>query len=176
LKARLARTLGEEVAASHPEHGVSSAIVKDLHAEVEQLIGAQDQLRRQLRDTEEELEGARRLNRTLIRERMRLRPNCTRDRYPTPPGMPPAGSRRDPRSAQAVGGGEGVRPDVHQNAHPDHRRLSRACWPWLPRSRERHRPPAWPWGGDSWARGEGRGLSHAILGGSGPCFRPTGRW
>jgi hypothetical protein len=69
LKARLARTLGEEVADKHPEHSVPAGIVKDLHAQVEQLIGAQDQLRRQLRDTEEELEAGRRLNRTLIRER-----------------------------------------------------------------------------------------------------------
>jgi hypothetical protein len=36
------------------------------------LLGAQDDLHRQLRDTEEELEAARRLNRTLIRER-----NCS---------------------------------------------------------------------------------------------------
>jgi hypothetical protein len=69
LRARLARTLGEEIADKHPEHSVSSATVKDLHAEVEQLLGAQDDLRRQLRDTDEELEAARRLNRTLIRER-----------------------------------------------------------------------------------------------------------
>ena len=69
LKARLARTLGEEVADKHPEHSVSSATVRDLHAQVEQLLVAQGDLRRQLRDSEEELEAARRLNRTLIRER-----------------------------------------------------------------------------------------------------------
>jgi hypothetical protein len=69
LKARLARTLGEEIAADHPEHSVSSATVKDLPAQVAQLLGAQDDVRRQLRDTEQELEAARRLNRTLIRER-----------------------------------------------------------------------------------------------------------
>ena len=69
LKARLARSLGDEVADRHPEHGVSSAIVKDLHAQVEQLVVAQGDLRRQLREIEEELEAARRLNRTLIRER-----------------------------------------------------------------------------------------------------------
>jgi hypothetical protein len=68
LKARLARTLGEEVAGKHPEHSVSSATVKDLHAQVEQLLVAQGDLRRQLRDSEEELEASRRLNRTLIRE------------------------------------------------------------------------------------------------------------
>jgi len=69
LKARLARMLGEEVAATHPEHGVASATVKELQAEVEQLLAAQADLRRQLRETEEELEAARRLNRTLMRER-----------------------------------------------------------------------------------------------------------
>jgi AraC-like DNA-binding protein len=69
LKTRLARTLGQEVADNHPEHSVSSAIVKDLHAQVEQLLVAQGDLRCQLRETEEELEAARRLNRTLIRER-----------------------------------------------------------------------------------------------------------
>jgi AraC-like DNA-binding protein len=69
LKARLARTLGDEVAAEHPEHSVSSATVKDLNAQVEQLLGAQVDLRGQLRDAEEELEASRRLNRTLIRER-----------------------------------------------------------------------------------------------------------
>ena len=42
---------------------------RELQAEVEQLLAAQVELSRQLRDTEEELEAARRLNRTLIRER-----------------------------------------------------------------------------------------------------------
>ncbi len=37
--------------------------------QVEKLLVAQDNLRGQLRDTEEELEAARRLNRTLISER-----------------------------------------------------------------------------------------------------------
>jgi chromosome segregation ATPase len=69
LKARLARTLGEEVAATHPEHGAASATVKELRSEVERLLAAQADLRRQLRETEEELEAARRLNRTLMRER-----------------------------------------------------------------------------------------------------------
>jgi hypothetical protein len=69
LKARLARTLGEEVAAEHSEHSISSAILEDLHEQVAQLLGAQGDLRGQLRDTEEELQAARRLNRTLIRER-----------------------------------------------------------------------------------------------------------
>jgi hypothetical protein len=69
LKTRLARTLGEEIADNHPEQAASTAIVKDLHVQIEQLLAAQDQLHRQLRDTDEELEAARRLNRTLIRER-----------------------------------------------------------------------------------------------------------
>jgi chromosome segregation ATPase len=69
LKARLARTLGEEIAATHPEHGAASATVKELQAEIEQLLAGQGGLRRQLRETEEELEAARRLNRTLMRER-----------------------------------------------------------------------------------------------------------
>ena len=69
LKARLARALGEEIAAEHPEHGGTSATVNDLHAQIEQLLVSQSDLRRQLRDSEEELEAARRLNRTLIRER-----------------------------------------------------------------------------------------------------------
>ena len=69
LKARLVRTLGEEVAGKHPEHSVPAAIVKDLHAQVEQLLVAQSDLHRRLGDTEEELEAARRLNRTLMRER-----------------------------------------------------------------------------------------------------------
>jgi hypothetical protein len=68
LKQRLARTLGEEIAAECPEHGITSATVKGLRAEVEQLTGVQIELRRQLRDSEEELEAARRLNRTLMRE------------------------------------------------------------------------------------------------------------
>lgn len=69
LKTRLARSLGEEIASEHPEHSVSTATVQDLHAQIGQLLSGQDELRRQLRDTEEELEAARRLNRTLIRER-----------------------------------------------------------------------------------------------------------
>lgn len=68
LKQRLARALGEEIAADHPEHAIAFATVKDLRAEVEQLMGVQIELRRRLRDTEEELEAARRLNRTLMRE------------------------------------------------------------------------------------------------------------
>jgi hypothetical protein len=69
LKARLARTLGEEVAADHPQHSHSSVAVTGLRVQVEQLLGTEVDLRRQLRDTEEELDAARRLNRTLIRER-----------------------------------------------------------------------------------------------------------
>jgi chromosome segregation ATPase len=69
LKARLARTLGEEIAVTHPEHGAASATVNELLAEVEQLLATQVDLRRQLRETEEELGAARRLNRTLMREK-----------------------------------------------------------------------------------------------------------
>ena len=69
LKGRLVRALGEEIAAKRPGHGVSSATVTDLRAQIEQLLVSQSELRCQLRDTEEELESARRLNRTLIRER-----------------------------------------------------------------------------------------------------------
>jgi chromosome segregation ATPase len=69
LRTRLARTLGDEVAGAHPTQSLSSAVFKDLHAQVAQLLGAQDELRTQLREAEEELEAARRLNRTLIRER-----------------------------------------------------------------------------------------------------------
>ena len=68
LKQRLARSLGEEIAAENPEHGIVFGTVKDLRAEVEQLMTDQVELRRQLRDSEEELEAARRLNRTLMRE------------------------------------------------------------------------------------------------------------
>jgi hypothetical protein len=68
LKARLAVALGEEIAAEHPEHGIAPTAVKELQGEVEQLLAAQVELRRQLRDTEDELEAARRLNRTLMRE------------------------------------------------------------------------------------------------------------
>jgi ABC-type cobalamin transport system ATPase subunit len=49
-KSRLARTLGEEVADRHPEHSVSSATITDLTAQVAHLLGAQDDLHRQLRD------------------------------------------------------------------------------------------------------------------------------
>jgi hypothetical protein len=69
LKTHLARALGDEIAAKRPEHSGSSATVRDLRAQIEQLLVSQGDLRSQLRDTEEELEAARRLNRTLIRER-----------------------------------------------------------------------------------------------------------
>lgn len=69
LKARLARALGEEIAAEHPEHSLASAAVTDLRAQVDQLVGELGESRGRLRDTEEELDAARRLNRTLIRER-----------------------------------------------------------------------------------------------------------
>ncbi|MDA8069113.1 MAG: hypothetical protein M0T77_10960 [Actinomycetota bacterium] len=69
LKDRLARALGEEVAAEHPEHSIAAAAVNSLRGQVEQLTATEIELRRELRDTQEELEAARRLNRTLIRER-----------------------------------------------------------------------------------------------------------
>lgn len=69
LKQRLARTLGEEVAAEHPEHANSPSVVVRLQAEVKQLLATQVELRSRLRDTEEELDAARRLNRTVMRER-----------------------------------------------------------------------------------------------------------
>lgn len=69
LKQRLARTLGEKAVAEHPEHSTNTKTVLDLRAEVEQLLSAQAELRRELRDSQEELEAARRLNRTLMRER-----------------------------------------------------------------------------------------------------------
>jgi hypothetical protein len=69
LKERLARTLGNEVAADHPEHDVSASAVDNLHGQVERLLAGDIDLRRQLRDTTEELDAARALNRTLIRER-----------------------------------------------------------------------------------------------------------
>lgn len=68
LKARLARALGEELASDHPEHGTSGATVTKLTAQIEELLAAQVELRSRLRDAEEELEAARRLNRTLMRE------------------------------------------------------------------------------------------------------------
>lgn len=69
LKERLARALGNEVAAAHPEHDVSAGAVNDLHDQVERLLAGEIELRRQLRDTTDELDAARALNRTLIRER-----------------------------------------------------------------------------------------------------------
>jgi hypothetical protein len=69
LKDRLARALGDDVAAQHPEHGTGSSTAAGLRAEVEQLLAAQVELRVRLRDSEEELDAARRLNRTLMRER-----------------------------------------------------------------------------------------------------------
>jgi hypothetical protein len=69
LRTRLARTLGDEVAGAHLTQSLSSAAVRDLGAQVEQLLAAEVTLRGQLRDVEEELEASRRLNRTLIRER-----------------------------------------------------------------------------------------------------------
>jgi hypothetical protein len=68
LKERLARALGAEVAADHPEHSISAAAVNDLHAQIERLLAGEIDLRRQLREAVEELDAARALNRTLIRE------------------------------------------------------------------------------------------------------------
>jgi chromosome segregation ATPase len=68
LKQRLSQTLGEEVAADHPEHGTSATTVTRLQSEIEQLLATQAELRSRLRDREEELDAARRLNRTLMRE------------------------------------------------------------------------------------------------------------
>ncbi len=48
MKTRRARALGEEIAAKHPEHSGSPATVKDLRAQVEQLLVSQSDLRRQL--------------------------------------------------------------------------------------------------------------------------------
>lgn len=69
LKQRLSGVLGEEVAADHPEQGTPSTAVTRLQREVEQLLATQVELRSRLRDAEEELDAARRLNRTLMRER-----------------------------------------------------------------------------------------------------------
>lgn len=69
LRQRLARVVGDEVAAGHPEHDVSSASVARLHSQVEELVASQVELRSRLRESEEELDAARRLNRTLMRER-----------------------------------------------------------------------------------------------------------
>lgn len=68
LKERLARTLGDEVAAAHPEHAAAGNAVGDLNAHVEQLLASEIELRAELRSTREELDAARALNRTLIRE------------------------------------------------------------------------------------------------------------
>lgn len=68
LKERLARQLGNDVATTHPEHGVASSAVDDLRAHIEQLLANEIDLRRQLREATEELQAARALNRTLIRE------------------------------------------------------------------------------------------------------------
>lgn len=67
LKGRVARALSVQIAAKHEKHGVFSATVTDRHApQIEQLLVSQSDLRRQLRDSEEELEAARRL--TYFRE------------------------------------------------------------------------------------------------------------
>ena len=68
LKERLARALGDEVADTHPEHGASATAVNDLQAQVDRLLANEIDLRRQLRETSEELDAARAVNRTLIRE------------------------------------------------------------------------------------------------------------
>jgi chromosome segregation ATPase len=68
LKERLARTIGDEVSDIHPEHGACATAVNDLQAQVDRLLASEIDLRRQLRETSEELDAARALNRTLIRE------------------------------------------------------------------------------------------------------------
>ncbi|MGH2886232.1 MAG: hypothetical protein ACRDPA_26635, partial [Solirubrobacteraceae bacterium] len=55
LKERLARALGDEVAAEHPEHGSSASTLSHLQGEIQRLLADQVQLRSRLRDTEEEL-------------------------------------------------------------------------------------------------------------------------
>jgi hypothetical protein len=86
LKTRLARSLGEEIAAKRPEHGNPLRNDRRPARPVEQLLVSQSDLHREFRDSEEELEAARRLNRMLIRERTRARPSAamsavaTRDR------------------------------------------------------------------------------------------------
>lgn len=76
LKERLARALGDEVAAAHPDHSAAANAVDDVHAQVEQLLASEIELRRQLRDAVEELDAARALNRTLIRERNSTTPDA----------------------------------------------------------------------------------------------------
>jgi hypothetical protein len=68
LKERLAPTLGDEVAEAHPEHGATAAAITDLQTQVDRLLASEIDLRRQLREAGEELDAARALNRTLIRE------------------------------------------------------------------------------------------------------------
>lgn len=80
LKERLARMLGDEVAAAHPEHGIASGAVNELYAQVERLLASELDLRRQLRDTTDELDAARALNRTLIRERNSNTPEVRAER------------------------------------------------------------------------------------------------
>lgn len=75
LKERLARTLGDEVAATHPEHGIASGAVNELNAQIERLLASELDLRRQLRNSTDELDAARALNRTLIRERNAAMPD-----------------------------------------------------------------------------------------------------
>jgi hypothetical protein len=60
---QVSRLMGAE------SRGGSKGGLSSLHAQVEHLLGAQGDLRGQLRDAEEELEAARRVNRRLIGER-----------------------------------------------------------------------------------------------------------
>jgi hypothetical protein len=69
LKGRLVRALGEQIAAKHPEHGVFSATVRTCAPRSSKLLVSHSGLGWQLRDTQEEIGAARRLNRMLIRER-----------------------------------------------------------------------------------------------------------
>lgn len=74
LKERLARTLGDEVASAHPEHTVAAGAVYELRAHIEQLLASEIELRAELRGAHEELDAARALNRTLIREQNATKP------------------------------------------------------------------------------------------------------
>ncbi|MDA8067332.1 MAG: hypothetical protein M0T77_01770 [Actinomycetota bacterium] len=62
MKDRLATVLGEEVAAEHPEHSIAAAAANSLRGQVEQLTATGVEWRRELRNSQEELEADRRLN------------------------------------------------------------------------------------------------------------------
>ena len=68
LKRKLASALGAEVADEMQDARAETGTTKDLREHVELLLANEVDLRRQVRDLEEELDAARRLNRTLMRE------------------------------------------------------------------------------------------------------------